>query len=153
MVLMPALAMSALVALSAGRKSEADEAVYELLPLLRANRYGSPPNVTTALSVVLERMGRGAELRKFGESMTRSPWWQAAYAYVDRDFGRAAEIYATIGARFYEAYARLRLADRLVAEGRDADAAGSLQAALSFFRSVDATDYVRQAEQLLAASA
>jgi class 3 adenylate cyclase/tetratricopeptide (TPR) repeat protein len=151
MVLIPALAMYALVALSGRRDSEADAAVDELLPLLRANRHTAPPNVTRPLSVVLERMGRGAELRRFGDSMAaRWPWWRAAYAYVDRDFGRAAQIYTTIGARFDEAYARLRLADRLVAEGRHADAAASLQATLPFFRSVDATAYVRQAERLYA---
>jgi hypothetical protein len=51
-----------------------------------------------------------------------------------------------------EALARLRAADKLVADGRRAEADEQLGRALAFFRSVGATVYVREAEALLAAA-
>jgi len=58
-----------------------------------------------------------------------------------------------MGAARSEALARLRAAERLVRDGRRAEADEQLQRALAFYRSVGATRYVREGEALLAASA
>jgi hypothetical protein len=83
---------------------------------------------------------------------TPSPWRAAATAYVSGDFLGAAEQYAAIGVLPYEAYARLRGAEALVRAGRRAEADPELQRALTFWRSVGATAYVREGEALLAAT-
>lgn len=58
-----------------------------------------------------------------------------------------------MGALGEEALDRLWLAESLVKQNRRAEAAVQLQGALAFFRSVDATRYIRAGEALLAASA
>jgi class 3 adenylate cyclase/tetratricopeptide (TPR) repeat protein len=81
-------------------------------------------------------------------------WWsEATRAYVARDYIAAAEILGRIGARPDEAEARFRAGEQFAAEGRMAEAHEQLQHALAFYRSVDATRYVRAGEALLAASA
>jgi len=60
---------------------------------------------------------------------------------------------ARVQTRPHEAYARLRAAEQLVAEGRQAEADAQLEKALAFFRSVGATRYIREAEALLAPAA
>jgi len=57
---------------------------------------------------------------------------------------------AGIGSRPDEAYARLRAAEALLAEGRHAEADEQLAHALEFFRSVRATRYLAHGERLLA---
>jgi hypothetical protein len=51
----------------------------------------------------------------------------------------------------FEAEARFRAGEKLVAEGRRGDADEQLAKALAFFRSVGATRYIREAEALLSA--
>ena len=53
---------------------------------------------------------------------------------------------------FDEAYARLKAADKLLAEGRRTEADAQLERALFLYRSVGATHYVREGEALLAAA-
>lgn len=65
----------------------------------------------------------------------------------------SADVYARIGAPPYEADARLRAAEQLLAQGRGAEADAQLDQAVVFWQSVGATACVRDAEALLAASA
>jgi hypothetical protein len=58
-----------------------------------------------------------------------------------------------MGVPTFEAFYRLRAAERLVGEGRRAEADEQLRPALAFYRSVRAARYVREGEALLAASA
>jgi hypothetical protein len=58
-----------------------------------------------------------------------------------------------MGAVADEALLRLRAAEALVEAGRRPEADVHLQRALAFYRSVDAAGYIRQAEELFAASA
>jgi hypothetical protein len=83
----------------------------------------------------------------------RSPWTQVAEAVAGGDFRGAAEILAPMGAVSSEAFYRLRAAETLIAEGQRAQADEQLRRALTFYRSVGATRYVREGEALLAASA
>ena len=58
-----------------------------------------------------------------------------------------------MGSRPDEAFVRLRAAEALVGAGRRAEADVELERSLAFYRSVDATAYIREAERLFAASA
>lgn len=112
------------------------------------------PGWSGGLAVVLQALGRGAELVDFIAHITTStPWLQAATAVATGEFERAADLYAAIGSLPREAFARLEAAERLLAEGRRTEASVQLQQALAFYRAVRASAYLREAEALLAASA
>jgi len=57
------------------------------------------------------------------------------------------------GSNVDSSYVRLLAGERLVAAGRQAEADAQLAQALTFYRAVGASAYVRRAEALLAASA
>jgi predicted ATPase/class 3 adenylate cyclase len=80
-------------------------------------------------------------------------WIPALRLLAQREYGAAADAIGSIGVRPYEAFARLRAAEQLVAQERRADADVQLQQSLAFWRSVGATRYIREGEALLAASA
>ena len=80
-------------------------------------------------------------------------WTDATRAYARGEFVIAADALAEIGTKPDEAEARLRAAERLVAEGRRAEADEQAHAALAFYRTVGAAHYVRECEALLAESA
>jgi class 3 adenylate cyclase/tetratricopeptide (TPR) repeat protein len=82
-----------------------------------------------------------------------SAWTDAALAILDGELERAAELFVEIGSLPDEARARLRAAERLLADGRRAEADVQLDKALAFYRSVGATHYIREGEALLAISA
>ncbi len=106
------------------------------------------------LAVVASLIGREGEfLEAAARTSMVTPWLTAAIAYVSRDFRRAADVYAGIGALPEEAYVRLSGAEAFVRDGRRAEADAELARALRFWRSVGATAYVREGEVLLAASA
>jgi class 3 adenylate cyclase/tetratricopeptide (TPR) repeat protein len=156
-ILWPALAFGAR-ALSTTEPRRADELAEEVLSEWRASDFsisGSDSEWVSDLVVALPALGRQEE---FLESVSHAekvstPWRKAAAAYASGDFSRAAEVYAGIGARPEEAYARLRAAESLVDDGRRAEADAELQSALSFWRSVGAAAYVREGEALLAEAA
>jgi tetratricopeptide (TPR) repeat protein len=103
---------------------------------------------------VLRRLGRENELLDSGaEQSATTLWLEAALASASGDFRAAADIYAAIGTLPDEAYARLRAAETLVAEGRRPEADTELKSALAFWRSVGAAPYIREGEALLAATA
>jgi tetratricopeptide (TPR) repeat protein len=105
-------------------------------------------------AIVLRALGRESRyLEHASQSPVPTPWRRAAVAYASGDFRAAAQIYAEMGTRADEAYARLRAAEQLVREGRRAEADAELEPALAFWRAVGATPYVREGEALMAASA
>jgi class 3 adenylate cyclase/tetratricopeptide (TPR) repeat protein len=82
-----------------------------------------------------------------------SPWYPVVRSIASGDLISAADRLAAFGTSAYEAYARLRGAERLLAAGRATEADEQVRKAVSFYRSVDANRYVEDAEALLAASA
>jgi hypothetical protein len=105
-------------------------------------------------AVAMSVLGRGEELAEIGAmARMQTRWIEAATAFVGGDFQRAAEIYAECGSLPDEAYARLRAAEALIADGRRAEGDQELQSALGFYRSVGAAAYIREGEALLARSA
>jgi hypothetical protein len=81
------------------------------------------------------------------------PWRDGATLLLAGDYTAAAECYERLGCRPGEASVRLLAASDAAAAGRRAELDEQLGRALAFYRSVGATRFVREAEQLLPASA
>jgi hypothetical protein len=112
------------------------------------------PDWSGDLAIVLQALGRGAELLQFlAEAKMPIPWFQAAAAVAAGHFQRAADLYDQIEAQPEAAFARLQAAKGLVAAGRRAEANAQLSRALVFYRQVGATGYVQEGDTLLAATA
>jgi DNA-binding SARP family transcriptional activator/class 3 adenylate cyclase len=140
----PALAFGARVLLATHRGIEADKLVDELLSGLAGRLLN--PDLGVDLAVVLVELGRPAELL---DEAPPSPWLEAACAFVDGDPRRAATIYAEIGSRPDEAYARLAAARWLLGAGRLAEGRTELDRALAFYREVAATAQLAAASEVL----
>ena len=122
-------------------------------PLARQVLAGEPfPFATGDLALVAEELGYAQELLEHLAHGPRTPWTEGAIALLQARFAEAAETYHQIGDFELEALARLRAAEELVADGRRAEADEQLQRSLAFWRSVRATRYIRQGEELLAAA-
>jgi DNA-binding SARP family transcriptional activator len=140
----PALAFQARVMLATDRHAEAAKPLDELLAGLAGRLLN--PSIGVDLAVDMVELGRPAELL---DDAPPSPWLAAARAFVAGDPRRAAAIYAEIGARPDEAYARLTAARRLLGDGRLAEGRTELDRALGFYREVGATTHLAAATELL----
>jgi predicted ATPase len=127
----------------------------ELLDLFReAGTVLGPPTVVPDAAVAAVALGREAELAEVLNARSGGArWHEAALATIAGDDGKAAEVYAAIEALPPEADARMRFARALADDGKPLEAEAELQRALAFWRSVDATAYVAEAEELQAARA
>ena len=99
-----------------------------------------------------EILGHRDQARRWLSTRRDSPWYVAAQALIDQEFVAAAEVLDSMGAARAAAQVRLRAAQEFARSGRRAEADDQLRRALSFFRSVDATRFIREAEALLAAT-
>lgn len=145
--LVPTLARAARLFTEVGQLDEATRAADEVLAWGRGV-------IASELAWVAHALNRVEEVRSMREQrVLETKWDDAALALLEREFDQAADIFAEIGQVDDEAEARLRAAEQLVAEGRRAEADVQLEKALTFYRSVGATRYIREAESLLAASA
>ena len=153
--LLPALAFQARALLANGHLERAGAQADQLLAeLAERGMRATDPDWSGQLAVVLQPLGRGAELDALTVKVARpTPWLQAATAIARGHFTRAADIYAAIGSLPDEAYVHLRAAEQQLSTGRTAEAKAQLQQALAFYRQVAATGYLRQANELVAASA
>jgi class 3 adenylate cyclase len=153
--LLPALAFHARALLANGRLERAGAQADQLLAeLAERGMLATHPDWSGQLSVVLQPLGRGAELDALAVTVAMpTPWLQAATAIARGHFSRAADIYAAIGSLPDEAYLHLRAAEQQLSTGRAAEAKAQLQQALAFYRQVAAIGYLRQADELVAASA
>jgi tetratricopeptide (TPR) repeat protein len=153
-ILETSLTMAAVVFLSAGDEARASQIFDEVLTELRGSRQlGFTAVVCHYLAWVAWTLDRGDELLDvLKREPLQTPWLEAARAAAVGDFGRTADILGEIGTPSREAFFRLRRAEQLVAEGRRAEADEQLHRALTFYRSVGATRYIREGEALLAAT-
>jgi tetratricopeptide (TPR) repeat protein len=142
----PALAFGARTLLTANRTTEAAQLIDELL----GNLGGRPlkPDLGVDLAVDLLALGHDA---KALDSVLPSRWLEAARAFVAGQSRQAADIYASIGSRPDEAYARLEAARQLLAAGHALEANTELAIALAFYREVRATTHLEEAKRLLLA--
>jgi hypothetical protein len=152
-----ALALRARVLNAAGRDEEAGRRFEQCIRDIEergSSAPGSPPWSLLDLTAAGVRLGRFDELRGvLAGSLTHARWVEGCRAMSDEDYERASELYATLGARSEEAFARLCGAEHLIAEGKRDEAELQLEQALAFFRQAGAAFYIEQAEKLLAASA
>lgn len=143
----PALVLAAHVAYRNGDAAAAHALIDEL---------GSPERESgtwIVSSALLHRdLGRELAVQRVEEGRTMTPWSEAAAAIAAGDLVGAAEVLERTGARALVAAARLRAAQICARDGRRAEAAEQLAAALGFYREVGASAYVREAEALLAAA-
>jgi tetratricopeptide (TPR) repeat protein len=144
----PALSAGARVYAEVGRLEEARRLTDELLEVGILD-YALPDAAWFA-----DDIGRiEAVVRAIEGVPLASVWREAARRLAEGDFVEAADVFFEIGYLDDEAAARLAAAEKLLRDGRRAEADVQLQQALVFFRSVGATRYIRKAESLLAASA
>jgi class 3 adenylate cyclase/tetratricopeptide (TPR) repeat protein len=152
--LFPTLADQAFVHAVTGDLAGASAALDELA---RARAEIEEPDLSgswiVTLAFALLELGRESELLAEEDGIdAMTPWRNAALRVARGDLAGAADILQGTGAVTFEAYARLRAAATLAAEGRHAEAAGQLASPLSFYRAQGAIRYVREGEALLAAA-
>jgi hypothetical protein len=150
--LFSALAGSAYVLALAGHADEAQPILSELFGI-SAIEMGSIDEWSTDCVLAAEILGRRDEARQWLSTWRDSPWSAAARQLADQEFVTAAESLDSMGAARSAALSRLRAAQELARTGQHAEADDQLRHALSFFRSVGAIRFIREAEALLAASA
>jgi len=147
-----ALAVHAHVAFLVGDANASRDSTREVLDLMAKD---GTQQLSMSLAVLAEPVTAFGLEAEFHRALTaipkQTPWKDAAEALVAGDPAAAAAIYGDIGSRPDEARAHL-IAAR-VAFDRGNDSGSHLRAALSFYRSVGAVYYVREAEELLAATA
>jgi hypothetical protein len=148
---LPALGVRLRLESELGRLQNAAALATELLKQPAAHT-SLPPALELAWTA--ERLQIADAVREWlGAIVYGSAWSDAALAIVNGELERAAELFVEIGSLPDEARARLRAAERLVTDGRRADADIQLDKALAFYRSVGATGYIREGETLLVVSA
>jgi class 3 adenylate cyclase/tetratricopeptide (TPR) repeat protein len=147
-VLLFALAVYTSALFGAGKVTDARKAADELL----AATTEGMTSWLCEVAPVLSMLGRGPEfLARFEHLERPSVWETAAFAVLAGDLWRAIDAYVEIGARPYEAEARLLAAQQAADDGPVARE--HAQRALDFYRSVGADFRVREAEQILGISA
>jgi tetratricopeptide (TPR) repeat protein len=141
------------VALATGRNGEAVELI-ERTSIHGGSTSGEEAWAVVELTLLLEELGRSvAPAIEVAEARSVLPWLQAAADIAREEHAAAADRLAELRTPPLEAAVRLRAAQHLLADGRRADADVQLQKALAFYSSVNATRYIREGEQLLAATA
>ncbi len=143
------LAFDAHALAAAGRGDDASDAADELLGLWldegRGHSLGSfwIPD----LAFALVELNRGDELVDAAHrAPTTTRWLEAARAAATGDWRQAAEAFSHIGSLPDEAFARLRAAADLAADGYGDDAERERRKANSFYRDVGAVSYVSVAD-------
>jgi class 3 adenylate cyclase/tetratricopeptide (TPR) repeat protein len=146
-----------------GRSRLPFQSVFLLVELGRGNEAralvdGTIPHrfpwlVFPEFALVAADVGYLDEFRAALDALTRRrPPDLAAQAIIEGRLAEAADLLTQMGRVAAAARVRLSAAEKLIEGGHHAEASTQLDKALAFYRSVRATRYIRQAEQLLAAS-
>ncbi len=151
--LLPNLAAVASAFETRGREDEARAIAREILDVARLHPHDAA--IGLSLDFLFTRVALEHEpgLREILGNGSFPQWKALGLACVDRDFVRAADMWAEGGSPTWEARLRLRAAEELIETGRRPEGEAQLEKALEFYRSVGATFYVNQGEQLLAKTA
>jgi tetratricopeptide (TPR) repeat protein len=151
--LLPNLAAVASAFETRGRVDEARAIAREILDVARLHPHDAA--IGLSLDFLFTRVALEHEpgLREILGNGSFPQWKALGLACVDRDFVRAADMWAEGGSPTWEARLRLRAAEELIETGRRPEGEAQLEKALEFYRSVGATFYVNQGEQLLVKTA
>jgi len=149
-VYLPAVAVAARVAAAMGRAGETRELAVEVIEAGAAEL--SPAFWPVDLAIALIEVG---DPSLFPRAARRhdTPWMKGARALTAGEHEEAAGIFAAIGARPLEAYARLLAAEQLLGTARHADGEEQLARSLVFWREVGARPMLARGEALLVRSA
>ena len=143
--IVPALVRNAWAELRLGRHADArDTFATALVQLARF-----PNSRPWMLAEVAYELQETTVVRDVLLASSPAPGFEAMLAVLDGAFATAAERYAEAGLLLFEAEARLRLAERLAAEGRRIEAEAEVGRALDFYRPIGATLFVEWGERLL----
>ncbi len=96
--------------------------------------------------------GCSAEAREILARMPPSRWTDVCSSVLEGDFAAAADNLDEMGEQSLQAELRLSAARELASEGRLAEAEKQLEPARTFWQSVGATAYLRDADELVAAA-
>jgi class 3 adenylate cyclase len=144
------LAHSAATHAERGEDEHALTMLQEVIPLTRDHSLCSG---LALCGLFADRLGVRDELR---DAIEKSPGpdfqgWRGAFLLVlAGDLRGAADHFAAMGNRAFEARQRFHAGQRLIGHEHRAEGETELQTALAFYRSVDATYFAERAEQLLA---
>jgi class 3 adenylate cyclase/tetratricopeptide (TPR) repeat protein len=151
--LWPSLIGLASLARRHGLGSECEAALSEVMTDISASEdVGDPQEWHVELALVLDDLGRHAQARALAERVAPGPWADVCRAALERRYVGAAETLASVGDEPLQAQLRLLAARQLAAESRHEEAAAQLERARVFWLSVDATAYLREADDVLAAA-
>ncbi|HKD95873.1 MAG TPA: hypothetical protein VKB43_14300, partial [Gaiellaceae bacterium] len=147
--LMPRLGSTVLIFEEHGLGDEARPFAVEMVELVP--RYLHEATLAVNFSFLLSRLAFEFE-PALREGLAEAPpgaWKELAFACLDRDFVRAADMWAAGGGMTMEARVRLRAAEELIESGRPEEGEEQARRALEFYRSVTATYYIERCETLL----
>jgi len=150
--LIPCAALAATIEYEAGNVAVAESLIDEGLAL--AAEGGGTYAIYPRWALIAEALGRGPALRHVIKTLNyRTPMLELVLAVLDHDWERAVDMLDQMGLPQEESVARVRYGEELIKQGRQAEGLEQLERALDFYRSVGATRFIRQAEELIAASA
>jgi tetratricopeptide (TPR) repeat protein len=118
--------------------------------ILAMGRHAPLEQHVVFLATAFETLNRVDDLARLRELANATRWREALDRHLTGDPGGAADVCEEIGVLATSARWRLLAGKLLAAQGRQTEADLQLERALAFFRSVDATRYVCEAESLSA---
>jgi len=143
--LAPTLSFMAWVLIETGRPREAEILVDELLQQGAVAEF-----VHVELALALGGLGRHAALKQLVSQSGNVRWKDVLALIADGSLVDASDVCEQLGSLPAAAYLRMHAGERLIGEGRDAEARAQLARAIAFWRSVRATRFLRDAEGLVA---
>ena len=146
--LMPALGAAGSMFEAHGRLDAARSLGRELVDLVASH----PDEATYGVASFLVSRTALEHERELRESLSDAPflrWTALAFACLDRDFVRAADLWAAAGSPSWEARLRLRAAEELIETGRPDEGEAQARKAIDFYRTVGASYFIGRAESLI----
>jgi tetratricopeptide (TPR) repeat protein len=136
-----------------GLYEEAEATLNEVAgSIVDSDSAGDPQEWHIELVLALVDTGRVDVAREIVERLPDGVWLDACRATLDARYVDVADLLETTGGQSLQAELRLRAARELVAAGRLDEASRQLERARVFWKSVGATAFLRDTDQLIAAA-
>ncbi len=140
--MIPALGFTAFLQVELGRESEANKSLDEMF------EYPDPGGTYGPdMALAMHKLGR-RDVDRLAATAPVGRWRDLFSMIAAARLAEAAAVADELGLRPATALLRLRAVEPLIAEGRARDARPHLANALEFWRSVGATRFIREAEEL-----